>query len=78
MVTGRCDFIGSNGIRNLLRESGFSGRVIAVDNLTCAGNTENPSDTVSDLWERYTPIEANLCDRTTCPEYSMFGNTLPL
>ena len=67
LVTGRCGFIGSNVIRYLLREAGFSGPVIAVDNLTYAGNPENLSNTGNDLSERYAFIEVDLCDGRTCP-----------
>ena len=35
LVTGGCGFIGSNFIRYLLSESGFSGRVINVDADLC-------------------------------------------
>ena len=44
MVTGGCGFIGSNFIHYILKESGFTGRVINVDKLTYAGNPENLSD----------------------------------
>ena len=41
LVTGGCGFIGANFIHYLLKESGFTGRVINMDKLTYAGNPEN-------------------------------------
>ena len=63
LITGGCGFIGSNFIRYLLKESDFRGRVINVDKLTYAGNPENLADIETDLPERYTFIQADICDR---------------
>jgi dTDP-glucose 4,6-dehydratase len=61
LVTGGCGFIGSNFIRYLLSESGFSGRVINVDRLTYAGNPENLSGIDKDR-EHYVFVKADICD----------------
>ena len=63
LVTGGCGFIGSNFIRYILRESGFSGRVINVDKLTYAGNPENLRDIGNEGSGRYLFIKADICDR---------------
>jgi dTDP-glucose 4,6-dehydratase len=62
LVTGGCGFIGSNFIRYLLSEPGFSGRVINVDRLTYAGNPENLSGIDTDT-DRYIFVKADICDR---------------
>jgi len=38
LVTGGAGFIGSNFIRYLFTDAGFSGRVVNLDALTYAGN----------------------------------------
>jgi len=53
LVTGGSGFIGSNFIRYLLEESGFSGRVINLDALTYAGNPENLDGLAEAFPERY-------------------------
>ena len=63
LVTGGCGFIGTNFVRYLLRESGFSGRIINVDKLTYAGNYENLLDIERDFPERYIFIKADICDQ---------------
>lgn len=63
LVTGGCGFIGSNFIRYILREAGFSGRLINVDKLTYAGNPENLSDISSAFQDRYVFIRADICNR---------------
>nr|HPL19099.1 NAD-dependent epimerase/dehydratase family protein [Spirochaetota bacterium] len=44
MVTGGAGFIGSNFIRYLFGQKGFTGTVVNVDKLTYAGNPENLTD----------------------------------
>lgn len=63
LVTGGCGFIGSNFIRYLLCESGFTGRVVNVDRLTYAGNPENLAD-MNGGNDRYIFIKADICDHT--------------
>lgn len=63
LVTGGCGFIGSNFIRYLLTESGFSGQVVNIDKLTYAGNPESLSDIQAQFPDRYTFIRADICDR---------------
>lgn len=64
LVTGGCGFIGSNFIRYLLTESGFSGRVVNIDKLTYAGNPESLSDIQAQFADRYSFIRADICDRS--------------
>lgn len=74
LVTGGCGFIGSNFINYLFGESAtgsaafqdaeFSGRVINVDSLTYAGNTENLSAVQQKFGgSRYIFEHADICDR---------------
>ena len=63
LVTGGCGFIGSNFIRYLLTESGFSGRVVNIDKLTYAGNPESLTDIEAQFPERYAFMRADICDR---------------
>ncbi|MCU0593011.1 MAG: dTDP-glucose 4,6-dehydratase [Desulfobacterales bacterium] len=63
LVTGGCGFIGSNFIRYLLTESGFSGCVVNVDKLTYAGNPESLADIQERFQDRYRFIRADICDR---------------
>jgi dTDP-glucose 4,6-dehydratase len=62
LVTGGCGFIGANFIRYLLNESDYAGRIINVDNMTYAGNPENLAAIEIDYPERYTFIQADICD----------------
>jgi len=71
LVTGGCGFIGANFVRYLLKESGFTGRIINVDKLTYAGNPENLADIETDYPDRYTFIKADICDGTRMAE--IFG-----
>jgi dTDP-glucose 4,6-dehydratase len=63
LVTGGCGFIGTNFIKYLLEEAGFSGCVINVDKLTYAGNLENLSDIEENFPEQYIFIKADICDQ---------------
>jgi dTDP-glucose 4,6-dehydratase len=61
LITGAAGFIGSNYVRMLLRaRESEHPRIIAVDNLTYAGNLANLSDLLDD--ERLTFIKADICD----------------
>jgi len=62
LVTGGCGFIGSNFIRFLLSESGFTGQIVNVDNLTYAGNFENLEGLDEKFSGRYRFIKADICD----------------
>jgi dTDP-glucose 4,6-dehydratase len=63
LVTGGCGFIGSNFIRHLLTESGFSGQIVNFDKLTYAGNPESLADIQERFPERYRFVRADICDR---------------
>ncbi len=60
-VTGGSGFIGSNFIRCVLRRQP-TWRVINLDGLTYAGNSESLEDLATD--ERYRFVLGNICDRT--------------
>lgn len=68
LVTGGCGFIGSNFIRYLLEESDFTGRVINLDALTYAGNPENLADLAARSSQRYTFVQADICDAAKVAE----------
>jgi dTDP-glucose 4,6-dehydratase len=68
LVTGGCGFIGSNFIRYLLRESGYTGRIINLDKLTYAGNPENLADVEKEYPDRYIFIQADICDEPRIAE----------
>jgi dTDP-glucose 4,6-dehydratase len=63
LVTGGCGFIGSNFIRYLLNDSGFSGRLVNLDKLTYAGNPESLWDIEKQYPKRYAFVHADICDR---------------
>lgn len=63
LVTGGCGFIGSNFIRYLLEESGFTGRIINVDKLTYAGNPFNLEDIEKKFPHRYVFVHTDICDQ---------------
>ena len=62
LVTGGCGFIGTNFIYYLLSNSDFDGRIINVDKLTYAGNLANLTAAENEFAERYTFIQADICD----------------
>jgi dTDP-glucose 4,6-dehydratase len=68
LVTGGCGFIGSNFIRYLMTESGFSGQVVNLDKLTYAGNPESLRDIQERFPERYRFVRADICDREAVRE----------
>lgn len=68
MVTGGYGFIGSNFIRYVLEETGFSGRIINVDKLTYAGNPDNLADITEKFPERYIFQKADICDLAALKE----------
>jgi dTDP-glucose 4,6-dehydratase len=63
LVTGGCGFIGTNFIRYILNKSDFTGRIINVDQLTYAGNPENLTDVEKIFPDRYTFVQADICDK---------------
>jgi len=62
MVTGGCGFIGSNFIRYLLTEAGFSGKIINVDKLTYAGNPLSLNDIAQNYPDQYQFVQADVCN----------------
>jgi dTDP-glucose 4,6-dehydratase len=62
LVTGGCGFIGSNFIRYLLGRTDFHGRIINVDALTYAGNSENLNGVGEAYPGRYFFEKADICD----------------
>ena len=62
LVTGGCGFIGTNFIRYLLNLPDFLGNIINVDRLTYAGNPENLADMEKAYPDRYTFVQADICD----------------
>ncbi len=62
LVTGGCGFIGSNFIRYVLEESGFTGRIVNVDKLTYAGNPESLEDIAKQFPSRYIFQKADICN----------------
>jgi dTDP-glucose 4,6-dehydratase len=63
MVTGGSGFIGSNFIRHVFEETGYTGRVINLDLLTYAGNPENLADLADRVGDRYVFERGDICDR---------------
>jgi len=64
LVTGGAGFIGSNFIRYLLDDEGFTGRVINLDALTYAGNPDSLADVEARFGgSRYFFEKADVCDR---------------
>lgn len=68
MVTGGAGFIGSNFIGYLLSQSEFTGRIVNVDKLTYAGNSENLMGIEKSFPGRYHFIQADICDRQVLAE----------
>ncbi len=68
LVTGGCGFIGTNFIRYLFSDSGFSGQIINVDKLTYAGNPENLKGIEEKFTGRYAFIRADICDTKAMAE----------
>ena len=63
LITGGAGFIGSNFIRFLCNEAGFSGRIVNFDKLTYAGNPLNLHDISDD--QCYTFVKGDICDAAT-------------
>ena len=62
LITGGCGFIGANFIHYLLEESGYTGQIINVDNLTYAGNPESLANIPATFSDRYHFIQADIRD----------------
>ncbi|MCF7914647.1 MAG: dTDP-glucose 4,6-dehydratase [Spirochaetaceae bacterium] len=60
LITGGAGFIGSNFIRFLFNEAGFTGRVVNLDKLTYAGNPLNLQDIAEN--QHYTFVKGDICD----------------
>jgi len=56
-ITGGMGFIGSNFIRYLREDVGFTGNILNIDKLTYAGNPSN----LSDLENKYTFLKWDIC-----------------
>ncbi len=62
LVTGGAGFIGSNFIRYLFTDAGFSGRVVNLDVLTYAGNLQNLADIAAHYQDRYIFVHGDIRD----------------
>jgi dTDP-glucose 4,6-dehydratase len=62
LVTGGSGFIGANFIRFLFSREEFSGRIINIDALTYAGNSDNLKDIAQQFADRYIFIRQDICD----------------
>ena len=62
LVTGGAGFIGSNFIRYLFTDAGFSGRVVNLDALTYAGNPQNLADIAVQYKDRYVFVHGDIRD----------------
>jgi len=62
LVTGGCGFIGTNFIRYLLLEAGFTGKIINADKLTYAGNPQNLCDIAEKFPKQYIFVKADISD----------------
>jgi len=62
LVTGGAGFIGSNFIRYLFTDAGFSGRVVNLDALTYAGNPQNLADIAVQYKDRYIFVHGDIRD----------------
>ncbi len=63
LVTGAAGFIGNNFIRNLLASPDFTGRIVALDKLTYAGNLANLADVDREHGKvRYLFEKGDICD----------------
>jgi len=62
LVTGGAGFIGSNFIRYLFTDAGFSGRVVNLDALTYAGNPQNLADIAAHYQDRYIFVHGDIRD----------------
>jgi dTDP-glucose 4,6-dehydratase len=63
LVTGGCGFIGTNFIRFIFEESGFTGRLVNMDVLTYAANPLNLQDIEKKYPGRYIFLKADIADR---------------
>jgi dTDP-glucose 4,6-dehydratase len=62
LVTGGAGFIGSNFIRYLFTNAGFSDRVVNLDALTYAGNPQNLADIAAQYKDRYIFVHGDIRD----------------
>jgi len=53
LVTGGCGFIGVNFIRYVLKQSGYTGRIVNLDSLTYAGYPGSLDDVATEMGDRY-------------------------
>ncbi len=62
LITGGCGFIGSNFIRLMLKDTGFTGQIVNLDKLSYAGNPHSLIDLAADFPDRYQFIKGDICD----------------
>ncbi len=62
LITGGAGFIGSNFIRYIFENTGFTGKIYNLDKLTYAGNPGNLEDIEAGYKERYQFIHGDICD----------------
>ena len=74
LVTGGCGFIGSNFIRYLLEDINFKGRIINVDKLSYAGNTENLYGIKENFPENYHFFQTDICDKKSLTDIFLNEN----
>jgi dTDP-glucose 4,6-dehydratase len=62
LVTGGAGFIGSNFIRYVFKKSGYTGKIVNLDELTYAGNPQNLADIKTCCGARYVFVAGDICD----------------
>lgn len=69
LVTGGAGFIGANFINYILRDTGFTGRIINYDKLTYAGNLASLKEIETDFGESsYFFVNGDICNRKMVDE----------
>jgi dTDP-glucose 4,6-dehydratase len=63
LVTGGAGFIGTNFIRWIFEQKGFTGRIVNLDKLTYAGNPANLADLAARVGDRYRLVQTDICDQ---------------
>lgn len=68
IVTGGAGFIGTNYIHTLFADKDFTGTVLNLDKLTYAGNRHSLDGIESKYPDRYTFVQADICDSAKVAE----------